>query len=128
RIGPMFELFSFRRADMDRLPQKVAPHPQQAPGHDVVERRHPPEQRDILEGAGNALRGRIVWAHPPAGFALPGGRAGLRLVEAVDDVQHRCLAGAVRPDYRKDLASPDLDADLIERGDPAKGEGDPVSD
>jgi hypothetical protein len=48
------------------------------------------------------------------------------VVEPVDHVQHRGLAGAVRPDHREDLVTPDLDADPVERGDPAEGEGDPV--
>ena len=122
----MLELLPLGRADMDRLPQEIAAHPQQAPGHDVVERRHAPKQRDILEGAGDALRRGLVGAHAPAGLSLPGDRARLRVIEAVDDVQHRGLAGAVRPDDREDLVTPDLDADAVERGDPAKGEADPV--
>ena len=61
----------FGRAEMDRLPQEVAAHPQQPPGHDVVERRHALEQRDVLKGAGDALRRRLVGAHAPARLALP---------------------------------------------------------
>src|SRR5262249_25577116 len=42
-------------------------------------------------------------------------------------IQHRCLAGAVRPDDREDLMPAHLEADVIERGDPAKSEPDPIS-
>src|SRR5260370_30078144 len=125
-MGTVDQFLAFRRAETDRLPQEIAAHPQQAPGHDVVERRHPPEQRDILEGAGNTLRRGLVGPHLPADLALPGNRARLRMVEAIYNVQHRSLAGALRPADREDLATPNLDADRVERRDPAKGEADPL--
>jgi len=125
-MGAVGELFLFRGTEMDRLPEKVAAHPQETPRHDIVERRHPPEQRDILEGAGDALRRGLVRAHAPAGLALPGDRTRLRVVEAVDHIQHRRLARTVRPNHREDLIAPNLDADLVERGDPAKGKADAV--
>ncbi len=125
-LRAMRELLLLGRAEMDRLPQKIAAHLQEPPGHDVVERRHPLEQRDVLKGAGDALRRGVIGTHPPAGLALPGDGAGLRVVEAVDDVEHRGLAGAVRPDHRQDLVAPDLEADRVERGDAAKGEGNAV--
>src|SRR6516164_5376637 len=112
----MRQLLFFGWTEMERLPQKVAAHPQQAPGHDVVEGRHPPEQRDILKGPGDALSGGVIGPHSPAGFALPRYRPGLRMVEAVDYIEHRGLAGAIRANHREDLAVPDLEADLIERG------------
>ena len=52
-----------RRPVPQRLPEEVALHPQVAAGHDVVERRHALEQRDVLEGAGDALRRRLVRLH-----------------------------------------------------------------
>src|SRR5208282_6940437 len=126
-MGPVLEFFAFCRPEIDHLPQKVAAHPQEPPGHDVVERRHPLEQRYVLEGACDTLGGGVIGTHMPAGLALPGDRAGLWVVKAVDHVQHRGLAGAVRPDNRQDLVAPDLEADRVERGDPAKGEADLVS-
>src|SRR6516162_2011664 len=42
-IRTMRQLFFFGWTEIERLPQKVAAHPQQPSGHDVVERRHPPE-------------------------------------------------------------------------------------
>jgi hypothetical protein len=43
--------------------EQVALHLEVAPGHDVVEHRHALEQRDVLEGAGDALLGRLVGLH-----------------------------------------------------------------
>jgi hypothetical protein len=43
-------------------------------------------------------------------FALEGDGALLRVVEPVDDVEHRRLARAIRPDDRADLALHDVEA------------------
>src|ERR1700730_6121970 len=111
---------------MDRLPEQAAPHAGQASGHDVVEGRHAAEQRDVLEGAGDALRRGVPGPHAPPRFALPAQNAALRMAEAVDDVEQRGLAGAVRADQREDLMPPDVEADLLQGLDPAKGEADPL--
>ena len=50
----VLHLLAQRRPDPQRLPEQAAAHLQRAPGHDVVERRHALEQRDVLEGAGDA--------------------------------------------------------------------------
>ena len=77
--------------------QKAGVHAQVAAGHDVVEHRHALEQRDVLEGARDAAaRRRAVGAHVRQPFAAKGDAAFLRHVDAVDDVEHRALAGAVR--------------------------------
>jgi hypothetical protein len=47
------------RAPVERVLQEVALHLEVAPGHDVVEHAHALEQRDVLEGAGDALLGRL---------------------------------------------------------------------
>ena len=68
---------------------------------------------------------------PPRGAASA--RAGLplnviwpllRMIEAVDAVEHRRLAGAVRADDGADLAFADVERDAGERSDPAEGERD----
>ena len=48
----------------------------------------------------------------------------LRVVEAVDDVQHRRLAGAVRADDRPDLALADVEGDVLDRGHAAEAQRD----
>ena len=45
------------------LPEEAAMHLQIAARHDVVERGHALEQRDVLEGARDAARRRLVRAH-----------------------------------------------------------------
>src|SRR3546814_17179333 len=56
--------------------------------------------------------------------ALEGDAARPRLVEAIDAVEHRRLAGAVRADDREDLALADLEADVVHRGDAPEAEPD----
>src|SRR6185312_8771417 len=53
----VLELLAQGRAAMERLPQEIAAHAQEPPGHDVVERGHAAEEGDVLEGAGDALLG-----------------------------------------------------------------------
>ncbi len=48
----------------------------------------------------------------------------LRMVDAVDDVQHRALAGAVRPDDRADLVLADVERDVGQRLHAAERERD----
>src|SRR5207244_9865435 len=47
-----------------------------------------------------------------------------RVVEAVDDVEHRGLAGAVGPDDGANLALADVERDAGDRLDAAEGERD----
>ena len=67
---------------------------------------------------------RLVRAHLGARRALEGDAAVLRRVEAVDDVEHRGLAGAVRPDDRADLALADIERDVGDRLHAAERERD----
>jgi hypothetical protein len=52
--APMRHLFAQGRAVAQHLPEEVRAHLERAPGHDVVQRRHALEQRDVLEGARDA--------------------------------------------------------------------------
>ena len=49
--------------------------------------------------------------------------SGARLVEAGDAVEHRGLAGAVRPDQRGDGALADVEADIVDREEAAEPHG-----
>ena len=69
---PVFHLLAPGRTEVQGLEEKIALHLEVAPGHDVVERRHAPEERDVLKGTRDALRRRLVGAHAPAGHALEG--------------------------------------------------------
>src|SRR5262249_60072104 len=100
----VLHLLGERRAVTQQLPEEAAPHLQAAAGHDVVERAHAFKQRDVLEGTGDAAARRRVGPHLLARLAAEGDAPFLRLIEAVDDVEQRRLAGAVRPDDGADLA------------------------
>src|SRR6185503_14216986 len=93
--GPVLELLAPRGAPVKRLLQEVGFHLQVAPGHDVVEHRHAAEKRDVLESTGDALPGGFMRIHAAALAALEGNRAPLRVVDAVDDVEHRGFSRAV---------------------------------
>ena len=104
-----------RRADAQRLQEEVALHLQVAPGHDVVEHAHALEQRQALEGARDAHLGHLVRVHVLEGLAAEGDRALLRLVDAVDAVEHRALAGAVGADDGAHLVLAHVEADVGQR-------------
>jgi len=55
---------------------------------------------------------RPVRPHLLARLAAEGDAAFLRLIEAVDDVEQRRLAGAVRSDNRADLALADVERNI----------------
>src|SRR5271163_1053717 len=107
-----------------RLPEQVALHPQIPAGHDVVKRRHALEQRDILERARDALRRRLIGLHPRARPATPANRAFLRVVEAVDHIEHRGLAGAVWADDRPDFSFADIERYVGDRSHAAERKRD----
>ena len=108
----VLDFLALRRSDVERLPEQAGLHAQIAAGHDVVERRHALEQRDVLEGPRDALLGRLVRFHLAAPDPLVGDGALLRMIEAVDAVQHRRLAGTVGTDDGADLALGDVKADV----------------
>ncbi len=102
-------------------------HAQRAAGHDVVEHRHAAEQRDVLEGARDAdLRAACVGVMPssrsPRKVMLPS----CGVVDAVDDVEHRALAGAVGADDGADLVLQHVEADVGQRLHAAEAQRDRV--
>src|SRR5712671_2191150 len=94
----MRNLFSLRRPETEKLQEKSAAHVQCASRHDVVEHRHATKQCNVLERARDTARGRLKGPHLAARHPLEGDAALLRMVEAVDDIEHRRLAGAIRTD------------------------------
>src|SRR5262249_60673349 len=93
-----------RSPDPHEWPEDPGALLQRAPRHDVVERGHALEQRDVLEGARDAAQRRLVGPHRRTRLTLERDAALLRVIEAVDDVEHRGLARAVRADDGADLA------------------------
>jgi len=120
--APVLELLAPRAADPDRLLQEIAAHLQVAPGHDVVEHRHALEERDVLEGARDAERGRLVRMHVAELAAAKADGAGLRVVHAVHHVEHRALAGAVGADDGAHFVLAHIERNTVERSYAAEGE------
>ena len=112
------------RPSRERLLEQVGAHLQVAPGHDVVEHAHALEEREVLEGARDAHLGHLARVHVAEGLAAQADRALLRLVDAVDAVEHRALAGAVRADDGADLVLADVEADVGQRLHAAEAQAD----
>ena len=88
----------------------------QAEGH-VVEHRHVPEQRVVLEheadlALAHVLVGRVLAVEQDAAVG--------RVLEAGDDAQQRRLAAARRAEQRDELAGRELEADIVERDEVAE--------
>lgn len=112
--GALAIVLARRAADAQRLLQPGTAALEVAPGEHVVEHAHALEQRDVLEGASDAVACRCMWVHHPT--LLPGktNTPLLRPVDAIDDVQQRALARAIGPDQRTDLAFGDAEADVAD--------------
>src|SRR6266566_3244515 len=89
----------------------------------VVNGGHVVEEPDVLECSGDARPGHLVGFRP--GYLLPikDHAATGWLEQAGDAVEKRGLAGAVRPDQRKDLAPSDLKAHAVHRDQAAEALG-----
>ena len=93
------------------------------PVGDVVERRRAASQMELLEDetdAAGAQRRQVRVAEPGHVVAVDPHPPGGRPVERTDDVQHRGLARAGRPDDGGELAALDMERDAGERGDPTR--------
>src|SRR5712671_6059014 len=123
-LAPVLDLLGQRGAEANELPEKPPMHLEGPARHDVVERAHAAKQRDVLERAGDAAARRLIGPHRAARAPLEGDAPVLRTVEAVDDVEHGRLAGAVRADDGADLALADVEGHVGERLDAAESERD----
>src|SRR6185436_18281293 len=81
------------------------------------------EQRDVLESARDTVRCGEMWVHAAAYFTAEANRALLRMINAIDDVQHRTFAGAIGADDRANLAFANLESHIGERAHAAEGKG-----
>jgi hypothetical protein len=117
-------LLALGGAEPERLLEEVALHAQVAAGHDVVEHAHALEQRQVLEGTRDAGLGHLARVHVLEGLAAQRDRAFLRRVDAVDAVQHRALAGAVRADDGAHLVLAHVEADVGQRLHAAEAQAD----
>jgi hypothetical protein len=100
----------------------TAAHLQVAPGHDVVEHGHALEERDVLEGARDAQSRGLVRVHVGKFFLLELDLSLLRVINAVQDIEHRAFAGAVRADDGAHFLGAHVERHVLQRLDAAEGE------
>src|SRR5205085_770326 len=88
--------------------------------HDVFERVQMAEQPDVLKGAADAETRKPV--RTPAGDhpVVKADAAAIGAHHASDQVEQRCLAGAIRSNDRDNLAAPYREPDIRYGNEPAK--------
>src|SRR5216683_3350355 len=124
--GPVLQLLPLGRPPVDGVQEKVPTHLEQPAGHDVVQHGHALEERDVLEGPGDAEGGHVVGLELGPVLALEQDSSLLGVVEATDDIDQGGLPRPVGPDDRDDLAPVDVDAHVGERLDRPESHGDVV--
>src|SRR6516162_414957 len=117
----MLEFLRQSRTVTQCLPQQASAHHQSSADHNVVERAHSLKQRNVLKGARDAAAGRLEGPHPVAGASLEGDSATIGMIEAVDDVKQRGFAGAIGADNGSNFAFSDVERNVSQRRDAAKG-------
>ena len=122
----MRDFFAPRRAPVQGLQQQVRLHLQVTASHDVVEYRHALEQRNVLERARNAGLGGGMRIHVAPVFAAIRDLALLRAIHAIDHVEHRAFAGAVRANDGADLMFAHIEGNIGQGFHAAKRQRDLV--
>src|SRR5256886_16630500 len=100
----LLKLSGQRGPDPKNRKKKPGGNLRRTPRHDVVERGHALEQRNVLKRAREAAQRRLVGPHRRARPAPEGGGAGLRRMEAVVDGEKAGLARPLRGDNGGGLA------------------------
>src|SRR4029079_15064094 len=116
----MLDHLALPRTETQQLQEELAVYLERAARHDVVERRHAAKQGYVLERPRNAPASSVVRTHLGVRLAFESDTALLRLIESVDDVEHRGLAGAIRPDDGAALAFADVEGNVADRLNPAE--------
>src|SRR5215472_16187624 len=118
----VLELLAPGCAQVEGLLEDVARHLEIAAGHQIVEHAHAAEERDVLEGPRDALLRGFVRVDPAALASPERYRAPLRVIHAVDDVEHRGLARAVRADDGAHLVLAHVEGNPLQRDDTPESE------
>jgi len=93
---------------------------------DVIEDGEIAEQADILEGTGDALGGDFVRLAPDQFVIFEPDAAAGGPVNAGDEVEHGCFAGAIRADEAGDLAGLEGEVEVIDGAQAAEEVGYPA--
>jgi hypothetical protein len=92
--------------------------------HEVVQHRHAPEERDVLEGARHPERGDAGGGEVGDVGAFQHDAARVGVIEAADHVEQRGLPRSVGADYGHEIALLDVQAHARHRLHAAEGLGD----
>ena len=98
--------------------------PENAASRDIFQRRHRRQHAHELKSAGDALSGDVAGAAAGDRFAVNADLARGRFQRAGNQIHHRGLAGAVRPDQAKDLPFGKLERHIVDRDETAEAFGD----
>src|SRR5262249_45404216 len=122
-LAAMLLLLAPRAADpIEHAGGEVVAHEMVAADHDVVEHRHVAEQGEVLKRAADPEAGAGVDRAAGERRALSYDAAFARAVAPGDAVEHRGLAGPVRPDDGEDLALFHLETDVAQRAHTAEAD------
>src|SRR5262245_21699678 len=102
---------------MQRVAEEIAAAAAMATHPDIVEDRHPPEQRQILKGAADADVDDAMRRLVENALALEQDVAAAGRVEPAQAIEQGGLAGAVRADQAEHLPREELEGDAVERDD-----------
>ena len=94
--------------------------------HDVLGDRHHRDQHEVLVHHADAVLDRRLGRAELGRLAVDPDLALVRLVEAVDDVHQRRLAGAVLAEQRVHLALAQVEVDAVVRDDAGEALRDPT--
>src|SRR5207302_9395163 len=124
--APMGRLLAARAPPEETAGEHARAHVAMAAEQDVVEHGHPAEQLHELERARDPVRGDPVWPQALDRCFAEHDSTGGRSIKSTDAVQETRLAGAVRPDQRRQRARIDRQADGAQRAQPLEVERDVV--
>ena len=101
--------------DAERRGHEVDRTPTVCPDHHVLQHGEAREQGKVLERASDTVTGDLVSVDIEQVGAVEHHDARVRFVDPGDDVEERCLAGAVRTDQPADLVFGDGERQFVER-------------
>ncbi|KEH11063.1 hypothetical protein GY14_02450 [Delftia tsuruhatensis] len=125
-VAAQLGLFAASAAQVEQGIEHVGAQVGVAAQLDVVQHRHAPEQRNVLEAAPQAQPGAARRRHARDVLALEADGAARGPVKARDGVEQRRLARAVGTDHRRDRAGLHIEAHARQRLHAAKGERDAI--
>ena len=126
-LPPLRNLVPLRPPPVEGRGERARVHVDVPAHQDVVERGHPAEQCQVLEGAGDAEARDPVRAHAGYVLALEQDFAVLRREEAGNRVEESGFSAAVRAHEAEDFAAPQVERHALERLQAAEAARNPVA-